>query len=159
MKAELLLQLAQHLETGTLGHAVFDFHIFNSNTSKEYSPDGRAYRVPSEREPGDGPRNVCCTNGCAIGECPIVFPDAWHFDSTGQPSLRSFDATKVIGWSLHPVHNAADFFGISNADAKFLFMPVNDYHPLDTVGRLPNNATKEQVAARIRAYVAVNAKP
>lgn len=56
--ARRLLKLAEHLERGKLGHKTFDMGTLNS-----------------------GPRDKkgCGTSGCAIGECPIVFPKYWRF--------------------------------------------------------------------------------
>ena len=49
MKADLLIELADHLETGNLHHDVFDFNIYSSiNTS-------------------------CGTVGCALGEATHLF--------------------------------------------------------------------------------------
>lgn len=50
-----LRKLADHLMHGKLGHKRFDFNEYN---------------LPSEGFDEKG----CGTAGCAIGECPIVFP-------------------------------------------------------------------------------------
>lgn len=59
-----LQKIAQHLQTGKLGHKEFDFRTYNSAETK-----------------------TCGTAGCAIGECPIVFSE-WHFSETGEPCLK-----------------------------------------------------------------------
>lgn len=53
-----LLQLADHLEKGKLIHREFNFYYFNF---------------------GEEDETGCGTAGCAIGECPAIFPE-WKFD-------------------------------------------------------------------------------
>lgn len=123
MNKERLLQLADHLEKGKLGHEVFDFRNINIGNT----------------EP-----NVCGTNGCAIGEMPIVWPDKIVFSQNTVMELSS----QKYGFSA-----AAHFFGIDLDDeAEFLFAPLerSDFrHPSMLYGR----ATKEHVAAHIRKFV------
>lgn len=68
MNKERLLKLAEHLEVGELGHEVFDFTVYGG----------------------------CGFAGCALGECPTVFPDDWAFRGL-TPMLR--DGARVF-WHL-----------------------------------------------------------
>ena len=121
-----LLKLAAHLETGKLGHEVFDFSTYN----------GR-YSI--------GPH--CRTRGCAIGECPIVWPFYWRFSRRGQPCNRLGQETLTEIYTEH-------FFSLRNYDEEYgLFAPGDDSTPWNT-RRLTRSATKEQVAAGVRRYIA-----
>ena len=116
-----LEKLAEHLETGQLGHKVFDFSTYNSNgASSNYAP-------------------VCGTNGCAIGECPILFPEDWKFDNDGMPILLN--------------GTVRDFFEITNEQYLHLFIP-EDQQPEKFGGKiLDGSATRYEVAANIRAFI------
>lgn len=75
-----LLKLAAHLEKGKLGHKVFAFAYINANA--------RGLELK---------RNGCGTMGCAIGECPIAFPNDWRFHK-GRPVLNmSKNCRKGLG--------------------------------------------------------------
>lgn len=124
MNAPRLLKLADHLENGKLGHETFDFSILN-NTSKP----------------------VCGTAGCAIGECPIVFPDEWIFDSNGDPTLKE----GRTAWN-----SVDEFFDVTDDESSHLFIPK---YQLEKYSEdLGFNSTKEQVAANIRSFVSAKQK-
>lgn len=132
MNKERLLKLADHLEHGKLGHKVFDFTKLNYNDISD--------------------ENRCGTNGCAIGECPIVFPEFWQFSKeyAYSPLLKS---DHHFGDSFSC---ATEFFEISFYDADYLFIPSEDddeTNPEDSDGFLNAKSTKEEVAARIREFV------
>lgn len=120
---ERLTKLAEHLETGKLGHKIFDFSTYNANRNGDDMGTAR-----------------CGTAGCAIGECPIVFPDEWKFDKLGGIVLRSGDDHTV-------------FFDITDEQYDHLFLP-ND-QDCETYGgeELGKDATRYQVAANIRAFI------
>ncbi len=128
MKIARLKKLADHLLNGKLGHENFDFSCFND---------------------GDIDKNGCGTLGCAIGECPIVFPKHWHFEENNymfEPHLIGSDR-----WS--ELDDACEFFGISDDAACHLFVP-NDQDTYAFGGsELGRNATKEQVAANILSFI------
>lgn len=86
-----LLKLADHLETGTLGHRRFDMSLFDSG----HTP----YK--------------CGTAGCAIGECPIAFPRDWKFNEESTPALR------VSGFT--DFYAAQEYFDISADESGLLF--------------------------------------
>ena len=126
MNKERLLKLADHLEHGKLGHKVFNFEVYNT------------------RKDGDYPRvNRCGYMGCAIGECPIIWPEDWEF--------MPYPVLKGTRWSDR---SGVKWFDITLAEFRRLFTPYNQ-HP-DRYGgiALGDDATKEQVAANIRAFVA-----
>lgn len=134
MNKARLLKLAKHLKSGKLGHKNFDFSCFNEDDS------------------GNSPVHKCGTNGCAIGECPILFPRSWYFDDTGFPKLKNEEHFMSLSC-------AAQFFGISYTDAQYLFIPHEcSIFPYvkTTIGKrkpLGGTATKTQVADNIIKYV------
>ena len=124
MNTERLLQLATHLESGKLGHEKFDFSIYNNN-----------YISPT-----------CGTAGCAIGECPILWPKDWCFNETGRPRYRFTD------WGTEG--SAREWFNIDSSEFGHLFIPYEQ--DCDVFGGvdLTEIATATQVASNIRAFVA-----
>ncbi len=131
MNARRLLKLAEHLETGKLGHKIFDFDHIN-------------YGKRDERG--------CGTNGCAIGELPIVFPRSFKFH-TYENIHWDGDLTYIPNSGLSAFPAAEDFFGISSDETEKLFCPYgNDGEEWGKL--LDNGATRKQVAKNIRAFVA-----
>lgn len=121
---ERLLLLAEHLEKGKLGHAQFNFGIFNDS----HAP-------------------TCGTAGCAIGECPILFPKDWNWGKRGEPLLidgRRYDASE----------DGERFFGLDEREFDHLFIPLCQVH-LYGGEILDDDATAAEVAANIRAFVAI----
>lgn len=114
MNAERLLKLADHLENGKLFTPKFDITRWH-----------------------------CSTSGCAIGECPGLFPDEWRFDS-GLPTLKG---------KFDPLGSAEDFFGLNGKQAEYLFL---DKEYGDYEDDLANMITKKTVAKRIRDFVNAN---
>jgi hypothetical protein len=125
---ERLLKLAEHLEHGQLEHVMFYFGSWNANQSlKSLSTNGCGYA------------------GCAIGECPIAFPDSWKW-LHGKPTLKENEDSL-------PERDAATFFGLNHIEFGHLFIP-DDQSPERYGGiELSNSATKEQVASNIRIFV------
>ena len=126
MNKERLLKLADHLENGNLGHKYFSFSVWNSDDWQ------------------DGADVKCGTMGCAIGECPFVWPDDWKFDTDGEPVLDG-----KIG-----VHDSVvDWFELSKDEGRHLFIPQKQ-SPVVFGGKyVDGDATKYEVAANIRAFV------
>lgn len=112
MHKERLLKLAEHLESGKLGHKEFDMSTWNS---------------------ANGPE--CGTSGCAVGECPIIWPEDWKFGPHGHPTVRAYSVYA----------SAQIWFGLTITECYDLFMP--DSYP-------QNHITPKVVAARIRSFVA-----
>lgn len=138
MNAERLIKLADHLESGKLGHAEFDFGIINSG------PDGTDAIDPT----------VCGTLGCAMGELPILFPDVFMFISKYGASVVCRRNNSSGRWH----QDVCEFFDIDGNEQNHLFYP----HGQDCLyyGGIPLNggATAEQVASNIRAFVAKKIK-
>lgn len=117
---ERLLKLADHLLYGKLGHKVFDFRYYNNTMSPE-----------------------CGTSGCAIGECPIVWPEDWGWTSMGNPILKN-----VLDYTDITRSSAMKFFDIYYCTFDFLFTP----RYCTESGELLDTATKEEVAQHIINY-------
>lgn len=132
IQTEKLLILARHLEKGKLSHRKFDFAVFHRGT-----PSGK----------------FCGSAGCAIGECPAVFPNDWGFiEGRGYdfdnvvPGLRDSDNTMVLD-------DARKFFGLNKGEVMHLFLP-DFQNPAKFGGRiLDENASPRQVARNIRTFV------
>lgn len=142
---ERLLKLAQHLENGELGHKNFDFSCFN----RDLLSKGVKLKVST---PGS-----CGTNGCAIGELPIIFPEYWEFSYPhSNPQLNA--KYKGRKWresscSGDIIEDAQVFFNIDVLESLHLFMP-DGQNPNDYGGKnLGDYATKEEVAQNIRDFV------
>lgn len=123
IRFDRLRQLAEHLETGTLGHETFDFSQYN-NVEK----------------------NKCGTAGCAIGECPILWPKSWRFDSIGLPYLKERK-------EFDPYRSGMEWFGIDSSEYCHLFLPEEQMTWEFGGKHLNDNATRYEVAANIRAFI------
>jgi hypothetical protein len=129
--AERLLKLADHLENGKMGHKEFDFAKYN-------------------RGPLDD--NGCGTAGCAMGECPFVFPDDFTF------ALPHGDVTlKTHLFSSSTLLSGMIFFDIRNDEYSYLFNPRGKHDVLGN-NNLTQLSTKEEVAQNIRDFVAYKQK-
>lgn len=133
-----LEKLAEHLEKGNLGHKKFDFSTFNLG--------------PRGQHTGPTVSNRCGFSGCALGECPIAFPDDWKFDLWGDPALAGGHDYQM------PIACSRSFFGISETEAKHLFVPEYQNPAILGGKHLGNGATRYQVAANIRAFLKIKAK-
>ncbi len=134
-----LTKLANHLLKGKLGHKKFDFSVLNVDEKKDEK------EIPYS----------CGTNGCALGECPIVFPRQWKFDGDidngFDPVLRRTDC-------LDSFDNAETFFGINTSESLHLFSPYSQDPGLYGGESLDRDATKEQVANNILAFIKMKEK-
>ena len=134
-----LIQLAEHLLNGKLGHEKFNFDTFNSFDCG---------KRPEDKDIGT--ENVCGTSGCAIGECPVLWPIEWKFSKVGV----SLFGTPVAGrpvlidcekYEEGTMDSACTFFDIDYKVYDYLFLPKAPGRP----NSLKSNATKEEVAGRI----------
>lgn len=128
--------LADALEDFEQKGRVFDLTVFH----KENAPTGL---------------NACTTVGCAIGECPYIWPDAWVFDHvTKLPVLRAkelgtlwrFDSNSVIA-------HAREWFGLSEDEVNHLFMPAYMVDDIEEGSVLPADASADEVLANIRKFI------
>jgi hypothetical protein len=128
----LLLQLADHLEKGELGHKQFYIGCFNSGFPKNarFQHDPRLKR--------------CNNKGCGLGECPFIFSQ-WWFNEAEQPVYGTLENSHV---------SACKFFDLDNAQFEHLF--VHDRQVIERYGgqRLTKEATPVQMASNIRAFCA-----
>jgi hypothetical protein len=125
-----LEKLATHLEKGKLAHDSFDFSTLHDHRG-------------------------CRSVGCALGECPFVFPNHWHMAQTF-PKLTPLLKISPFGSSTG---DAVKFFGISDSAAEHLFHPYLQSVDLYGGKRLSAGATRKQVAANIRAFIKRQSKP
>lgn len=130
MNKQRLEALATHFESGKLGHEVFDFGTYNANKERQLIIS-----------------NECGYAGCALGECPILFPEDWIFGVWG-PRLINLEDRSVI-------YSATVFFDITTEEADHLFFPRNQDTTKYGGKELNRYATKEEVAANIRAFITV----
>lgn len=135
-----LLKLADHLESGELMHKEFDFTVWNAiaDTRQEFG------------------RNGCGTVGCAIGECPMVFPEEWEFRETNQDKRRRFSPRLRADYGITvttPLHDARLFFSLGEGEASGLFLPYYQPPWLDLYCWLGERATAAEVAGGIRRFV------
>lgn len=122
-----LEELAVHLEEGVLGHEVFDFGTLNNAN------------------------NRCGTAGCAIGECPILWPKYWEFSDKSTVKLigRLGNSDSISSDS------SMEWFDIDTDEENHLFYP-NWQHPRKYGGKyLTTYATRQDVAANIRAFIKI----
>lgn len=120
MRSDRLLLLAEHLEKGVLGHTQFDFGCFHTTCAL--------------------PGGECGTAGCALGECPFLWPYDWRMASGGYPNLLEYPYESVQNCSMF-------WFKLSRQQAEYLFYPGSKPCPLT------EDATKEAVAKNIRTFV------
>jgi hypothetical protein len=123
-RIDRLEKLAAHLEAGCPGgHETFTFWL--------YSSAGR---------PG------CGTSGCAAGELPFLFPDDWKFHDWDIPALVDRDADTF--------DSLRSFFGFEEDNqVRCLFYGGCERIQYGAAQRQPENATRDQVAANIRAFI------
>lgn len=125
MNIERLERIATHLEAGRPnGHPVFDFSTFNT-------PAGPA----------------CGSHGCAIGECPIVWPDEWMFSPHLGPVLRDKYGRKTI------MESTMAWFALTEHEAYHLFFPDQQDQHLYGGEWLRCDALAIEVAANIRIFI------
>jgi len=141
-----LAQLAKHLAEGKLGHAVFNFGIWNGDIDSQ--------TLSSVVTP-----HVCGTQGCAVGEAPILWPFDWTFDLGGKPLLTKYLSESDSGWAGNysvSLTSAADWFDLTVDEADQLFAPH-----AEEMGRyyfwggpvLTSNASKEAVVNNLIQFI------
>jgi len=146
----LLAELRDHLRSGKLGHRVFDFTTYNKNVS-----------AGTYNEPGP----TCGTHGCAAGETPVLWPLAWRFNDKGLPVLidnqliksasdEYLDTKGRDGFAMMPTHySLIAFFGTTYDETVHLFYPRHQEPEKYGGVKLPDKATRFQVADNIDAFI------
>ena len=129
IRVDRLRILADHLLNGKLGHKVFDFSTYNE---------------------GENSENECGTNGCAIGECPIAFPDDWMW-AKRLPVLKRIVESQTGDFYFRNYESGMEFFNISHSQYNHLFMP--EAQEAKYGGKsLCDYSTKEEVAKNILTF-------
>lgn len=132
IRFDRLKKLANHLIKGKLGHEKFNFALYNTilNYSDNFDRKG------------------CGTVGCAIGECPIVFPKDWCFSKYSEPKLRTINSSKQFIEQL----SGLKYFGLTLVEYYHIFIPNN--HSKKFGGRkLGKKATAKAVGNNILAFI------
>lgn len=120
-----LKKLSAHLKRDKLGLDEFAFDVFRTMTS-------------------------CGTAGCAVGECPFVFPGDWKFDKD------CFSSPRVRGVrSTHPFDSAKKFFRLNTDECLHLFSPFCQLPESYGGKQLDTHATPCEVAANIDAFIKI----
>ena len=123
MEKDKLLQIADDLESGALAFDEFRFDRFRGEMK-------------------------CGTVGCALGHYAMNSPH-WTFDEKNNPHL----VTNVALFT-HPMSDASEYFDITEDMAYLMFVPDNHVQILpESLDHLPDDATPEEVAKRIRSVV------
>ena len=126
IRFDRLETLAQHLETGVLGHEEFDFSDYNTGPLNEVG---------------------CGTAGCAIGECPIIWPGEWAF-CYNLPLMKGLEPR-----ISNVVLSTTTWFGITEEMDNHLFYAGCQYIEVFGGKMLVGAATRYDVASNIRAFI------
>lgn len=120
-----LRELAEHLQNGELGHKHFDFSSYNIGPVND---------------------NGCGTSGCAIGECPIIWPEYWTFKPNWKDDDIKALPALIKNPDLHVMDAGSLFFDINKREFCQMFVPRSQ----ELFGMpLEDDATKEEVAEGI----------
>lgn len=128
IRFDRLRKLAQHLKEGKLGHDKFDFSSYGHKIRSEESVN-------------------CGTAGCAMGECPAVFPRQWEWNNIFLPRLKAKSKNGFI-----TMFAGMDFFRLDEDQYGHLFTPARQDTDIYGGEFLLDLATKDQVADNILAF-------
>lgn len=141
---ERLEKLGKHLLTGKLGHTVWNFNNWSAGERKE---------------------NGCGTNGCALGECLVVFPKDWVAIKQGKgffaPILKEYGiASDDPTGQSRIINSAMEYFGVSEREATHLFLPGCQLGEEDALegDATRGDATRQEVGQAILRFVAKKRK-
>lgn len=99
-----------------------------------------------------GTRPACSTSGCALGDCPTLFPKQWHFYQ-GVPALIG----RGSAYMTEAYYSAALFFGMTEMESDTLFKPGSG--SIDVCGkrlfRMPLLSTRFDVAKNLKRYLKI----
>lgn len=121
MNKERLLRIVDHLRNGELGHDRFDFAAISEGTRKA---------------------NGCGTNGCALGEFPIIFPGDFVFiNTTLKPNYYAISYPE-----------ARRYLDLSDDEMDILFYSDNG-NIQNKIFSLKPDATRLEVADNIEKFI------
>lgn len=147
IRFDRLQKVVTHLKGDKIGHAKFDFSKFHQEPTFLNKIFGH-----------------CGSNGCAIGELPLIFPQSWEFC----PITSNFDGT-LIGKGIRRKGTPSmvtgkvrtsveEFFGLNQAEAIHLFWPENQtrsWLPPSRDGEaLHKDASKAEVVENMEYFIA-----
>jgi len=128
LKRLLILYTHMKSKPKDRGHKIFFFGKFNCDNKF------------------DGVPNKCGTIGCILGEAPIVWPNKWRFTAGAKPALIHEDEDD---FESNSIINACQFFSLSEAEAKHLFLP--GYQMFDKT--LLNHSPLRDVMKNFRLFI------
>jgi hypothetical protein len=131
IQIDKLRKVENHLRNGILAHKVFDFSTIDK---------------------GEIGENGCGTNGCAIGELPVIFPDDFVYDTDGDVIVTN---PKEGVYQSSVWEEIDNFFGITSNMSNHLFVPEAQDRYKYGGNELDKEATKEEVADNIAAFIEV----
>ncbi|KKN40323.1 hypothetical protein LCGC14_0734800 [marine sediment metagenome] len=140
MRSDRLLELAAHLKSDRRGHKFFDFTLFSAG----------------QRDPK---RHECGTAGCAFGELPVVWPEAWEFGqargafNSNLYSVRLKSHQRIFADSISARKGACEWFDLSENEIHALFYANRELLVDSPIKSLDATATAEEVADRFIAFV------
>jgi hypothetical protein len=102
----------------------------------------------------------CDSRGCALGECPSLFPKDWEWSDyyDGDKKLPSFPTLKEYH-NLRAWECAKIYFGISLIEAYHLFRSDSQYPNVFGGKHISFDATRDDVANNIRDFIKKNNTP
>jgi len=104
--------------------------------------------------------NICDTAGCALGECPTVFPQDWEWsDYYSKYSPISNFPTLKVHHNLRTWECAKVYFGLNLTEAKHLFAAMDQHPEIYGGAELSYIATRDDVAYQIRDFIKKNNTP
>lgn len=129
---ERLLKLYEHIQQPQkkLAHKRFDFGTFNTVSAST---------------------NKCGTNGCMMGELPMLFPNKWEWHD---------DKVLLIKGSSYSVNmDLSSFFGLTDEEVEHITYPGMQHIEIDPYyekhDELSTSATKRQVVANLRRFLKI----
>jgi len=99
--------------------------------------------------------NYCGSSGCAMGEFPVLWPKEWRWErfSTAISDFEVLHKSQVDLNEQTKYSVMADFFSITEAQIKHLFLPYKQNRKYFGGRRLDDNATADEVADNIIAFI------
>lgn len=137
IRFDRLQQLADHLRYGNLGHAKFDFSVLHNKATLFQKFRGH-----------------CGSNGCAIGELPMVFPAHFSYrkGADGSPQIHQTGVGFLLKRAM-----ICNFFQITNEDLEHLFYPngqiTSQLPPRRSSLKLDKFSSREDVAENIEWFI------